>query len=177
MTGFDIDNIKSSVTMAQLASMYGYEVNRSGFMLCPFHADTSPSMKVYDGDRGFCCFVCDEAGDIFDFVKKHDGLDFPKAAQRIADLFGIPVSDGRKTSMTKEDIARIKQRKAEREAKEKAKNENEKRLYELSDKIRFFKEIQSRCEPLSYVWCGAEENIIELEREWEYRFEKMNRKG
>ena len=28
----DVENIRSSVTMKQLAAMYGYEVNRSGMM-------------------------------------------------------------------------------------------------------------------------------------------------
>ena len=76
--------------------MYGYEVSRSGMMRCPFHGvDKHPSLKVYDGDRGWWCFVCNKGGDIFDFVMEHDGLEFPKAVERIAEMAGIPVSDGK----------------------------------------------------------------------------------
>ena len=50
MTDLDVQNIRSSVTMRDLATMYGYEVNRSGFIRCPFHGeDKHPSLKVYDG--------------------------------------------------------------------------------------------------------------------------------
>ena len=114
MTDIDVQNIRSSVTMRQLASMYGYDVNRSGMMRCPFHGeDRHPSLKVYDGDRGWWCFVCNKGGDIFDFVMEHDGLEFPKAVERIAEMAGIPISDG-KNGMSEEDKARIRQRKAER---------------------------------------------------------------
>ena len=167
----DVQNIRSSVTMRQLADMYGYEVNRSGMMRCPFHGeDKHPSLKVYDGERGWYCFVCNEGGDIFDFAMKHDGLEFPKAVERIADMAGIPVSDG-KNGLSEEDKARIRKRKAEREAAERAKEERNQRMIEISERIRILEAIRARCEPLSYVWSGAEENLIKLQKEWEYLFQ------
>ena len=170
MTDLDVQNIRSSVTMRDLATMYGYEVNRSGFIRCPFHGeDKHPSLKVYDGDRGWWCFVCNEGGDIFDFVMKHDGLEFPKAVERIAEMAGIPISNGR-SGLSDEDRARIRQRKAEREEKARAKEERQQRLNILSDRIRILESIKDRCEPLSYVWCGADRNIFKLQREWDYLF-------
>ena len=169
----DVQNIRSSVTMRQLAAMYGYEVNRSGMMRCPFHGeDKHPSLKVYDGERGWYCFVCNEGGDIFDFAMKHDGLEFPKAVERIADMAGIPVSD-RKNGLSEEDKARIRKRKAEREAAERAKEERNQRMIEISERIRILEAIRARCEPLSYVWSGAEENLIKLQKEWEYLFQEQ----
>ena len=170
MTDLDVQNIRSSVTMRDLAAMYGYEVNRSGFIRCPFHGeDKHPSLKVYDGDRGWWCFVCNEGGDIFDFVMKHDGLEFPKAVERIAEMAGIPISNCR-SGLSNEDRARIQQRKAEREEKARAKEERQQRLNVLSDRIRILESIKDRCEPLSYVWCGADRNIFKLQREWDYLF-------
>jgi DNA primase len=171
MTNSDVENIRSSVTMAQLASMYGYTVNRSGMMRCPFHGDTHPSMKIYDGSRGFYCFVCNAGGDIYDFVMRHDGLEFPKAVERVAEMFGIPLSDG-KSSLSDEERKRILQRKAEMEAKEQAKEARSRRLAEISDKIRILKSIKDRCEPLSHLWCGAEDNIVKLSYEWEKLFQE-----
>lgn len=169
----DVQNIRSSVTMRQLAAMYGYEVNRSGMMRCPFHGeDKHPSLKVYDGERGWYCFVCNEGGDIFDFAMKHDGLEFPKAVEHIADMAGIPVSDG-KNGLSEEDKARIRKRKAEREAAERAKEERNQRMIEISERIRILEAIRARCEPLSYVWSGAEENLIKLQKEWEYLFQQQ----
>lgn len=77
-------------------------------------------MKIYDGSRGFYCFVCSAGGDIYDFVMRHDGLEFPKAVERVAEMFGIPLSDG-KSSLSDDERKRILQRKAEMEAKEQAK--------------------------------------------------------
>ena len=166
----DVENIRSLVSMRQLVSLYGYEVNRSGMMSCPFHGDDRhPSMKIYDGTRGWWCFVCQEGGDIFDFVMKHDGLEFPKAIERIAEMAGIPLSDS-KSGLSEAEKERIRQRKAEREAAEKAKAEREQRMRDITDRIRILKSIKKRCEPLSYVWCGAEENIIKLSAEWEHLF-------
>lgn len=169
----DVQNIRSSVTMRQLAAMYGYEVNRSGMMRCPFHGeDKHPSLKVYDGERGWYCFVCNEGGDIFDFAMRHDGLEFPRAVERIAYMAGIPVSDG-KNGLSEEDKARIRKRKAEREAAERAKEERNQRMIEISERIRILEAIRARCEPLSYVWSGAEENLIKLQKEWEYLFQEQ----
>lgn len=174
MQQVDVQLIRSSVSMKQLASMYGYEINRSGMMRCPFHGeDRHPSLKVYDGDRGWWCFVCNKGGDIFDFVMEHDGLEFPKAVERIAEMAGIPVSDG-KNDLSEEDKARIRQRKAEREAAERAKEERNQKMTEISDKIRILEAIKSRVEPLSYVWSGAEENLISLNREWEQLFKEQD---
>ena len=169
MTNIDVENIRSSVTMAQLANMYGYKVNQSGMMRCPFHGDTHPSMKIYDGSRGFYCFVCNAGGDIYDFVMKHDGLEFPKAVERVAEMFSIPISDG-KSSLSDEERERILQRKAEREAKEQAKEARSRRLTEISKRLQTLEEIKSRCEPLSHVWCGAENNISKLSAEWNRLF-------
>jgi DNA primase len=153
--------------------MYGYEVNRSGMMRCPFHGeDKHPSLKVYDGERGWYCFVCNEGGDIFDFAMKHDGLEFPKAVERIADMAGIPVSD-RKNGLSEEDKAKIQKRREEREAAERAKEERNQRMIEISERIRILEAIRARCEPLSYVWSGAEENLIKLQKEWEYLFQEQ----
>lgn len=155
--------------MAQLVSMYGYKVNQSGMMRCPFHGDTHPSMKIYDGSRGFYCFVCNAGGDIYDFVMRHDGLEFPKAVERVAEMFSIQISD-RKSSLSEADKAKIQKRKAERDAKEQAKEARSKRMAEISDKLRILEDIKSRCEPLSYVWCGAENNISKLSAEWDRLF-------
>lgn len=166
----DSELVRQTVTMRQLAEMYGYSVNRSGMMSCPFHGeDKHPSMKVYEGTRGWYCFVCNRGGDIFDFVMQHDNLEFPKAVSRIAEMFGIPLSNT-DSGLSDEDKARIRKRKAEREAAEREREQRNLRMVELSNKIHILEDIKSRCEPLSDVWYGAEENIINMSREWEYLF-------
>lgn len=167
----DIDIIKSSVTMKQIARHYGYDINR-GFIKCPFHADHSPSMRVYGGNRGYYCFVCKEGGSIFNFVMKHDGLSFKQAARSIAEAFGIPISsEGEQLSDS--DRERIAKRRAEREASERERRQAEKNLNKLAVSINSIKKLLPEFEPFSDVWCRAQNILTGLQSRWEFQFEKL----
>ena len=99
------DEIKRNVTMREVCEMYGIAVSRGGFALCPFHADKKPSMKIYDGKRGFCCFVCDTKGSVIDFVMRFFGLDFKAAACKINTDFNLGLSIGKKQTAEERRIA------------------------------------------------------------------------
>lgn len=75
--------IKRLVPMTQAAPFYGVEIRSDGFGCCPFHGEKTPSMKVYDGDRGWHCFGCHEGGSVIDFVMKLYGLPFLDAEKRL----------------------------------------------------------------------------------------------
>ena len=167
----EIDNVRQSVTMKQLATAYGYKIHRSGMICCPFHDDKKPSMKIYDGDKGYYCFVCHNGGSIFNFVMQHDNLEFEPAVRRIAGMFGIPLSDG-KSELSDADRQRIAANKAKREAAEKARKANQERLTEISQELHGLKEVQAEFEPLGAVWSSIQRHIDKLELEWEQRFEK-----
>ena len=170
----DIQTVKSSVTMKQIASMYGYQVNRAGFMRCPFHNDNSPSLKVYDGSRGFNCFVCHTGGDIIEFVMRHDNLRFEPAVRLIAEHFGIPIADGKHT-LSEDERKRFMKRKAEQEAAENERKAGQERLRYLSKEIHSLKAKQSQFTPLKPVWCWMQRAIENLEREWDFRFENYGK--
>jgi len=46
--------------------LLGREVGRDRKVECPFHSDWSPSLHVYEGHRGWCCFQCGRGGTIID---------------------------------------------------------------------------------------------------------------
>ena len=81
------ETVKSAVTVKQAAEHYGFEVNRSDMICCPFHDDRHPSMKL--NRDYFYCFGCGAAGDVIDFVARLFGLSSYEAAKKLAYDFGI----------------------------------------------------------------------------------------
>ena len=60
---------------------------------CPLHGGEGPNFSI-DADRGiYKCFVCGEGGDVFSFVMRHLGLEFPDAVRYVADRVGIVIPD------------------------------------------------------------------------------------
>ena len=77
-------DIRRILTAQQVAEFYGFQVGRSGFIKCPFHAnDNTASLKLYDGEGGFHCFACGAHGSVIDFVMRLFDLNFRQAALRI----------------------------------------------------------------------------------------------
>ena len=78
--------IKSMLSMQEVARFYGLEMNRAGMACYPFHNDKNPSLKVYDDH--FYCFGCGATGDQTGFVAKLYGLRQIEAAKRSARILG-----------------------------------------------------------------------------------------
>ncbi|MBB4006262.1 DNA primase [Allorhizobium taibaishanense] len=56
---------------------------------CPFHGEKSPSFHCEDRKGRYHCFGCGVSGDHFRFLTDLEGLSFPEAVERIADMAGI----------------------------------------------------------------------------------------
>ncbi|HBT96423.1 MAG TPA: DNA primase [Desulfobulbaceae bacterium] len=52
--------------------------------LCPFHGEKTPSFYVYPGTASFYCFGCGKSGDVIEFVKEYNHVDFPAALKDLA---------------------------------------------------------------------------------------------
>ena len=61
------------------------------FGLCPFHKENTPSFSVKPEDGLYHCFGCKEGGNVFTYLKKTRGLDFPEALEILARDAGIPL--------------------------------------------------------------------------------------
>ena len=62
---------------------------RNHIGLCPFHSEKTPSFNVLEDKGIFKCFGCGEAGDVFTFVMKIEGLTFPETLEKLAKQAGI----------------------------------------------------------------------------------------
>ncbi|MGQ0640035.1 MAG: DNA primase [Gemmatimonadaceae bacterium] len=62
---------------------------------CPFHQGTHRNFSVSARRRMFHCFVCDEKGNVFTFLQKRLGVDFPTAVRMAAEKSGLELREVR----------------------------------------------------------------------------------
>src|ERR1035437_1511287 len=72
------EEIKDKVTLVEEMERHGINLIPSGMKrlrcVCPFHADTTPSMIVNKGDvETFKCFGCQVSGSVIDFIQRIKG--------------------------------------------------------------------------------------------------------
>lgn len=85
MTHYNIDQIKSSVRIEDVAGGY-VNLLRCGKLfkgLCPFHDDHHPSLIVDPQKQTFACYACGEHGDVIAFVQKMERCSFAEATERL----------------------------------------------------------------------------------------------
>ena len=87
---------------ADLVSIIGeaVELKRTGSDYrgpCPFHGGTHRNFAVIPKKGRYYCFVCHESGDIFTWLMKRLGMDYPSAVREVARKVGlvIPEKPGR----------------------------------------------------------------------------------
>lgn len=84
-----IKKIKELPILDVIKNLCGVSVGRNEMMNCPFHAEDTPSLKVYSKTSTFKCFGCEEQGDSIQFIQKFHNLTFIGAVKMIADYYSI----------------------------------------------------------------------------------------
>lgn len=121
----DNDDIIRNLDLRDFYEQYLGELsktNRNGWLLrrvcCPNHADRNPSFSVNLLNGRFKCFSQCGGGDIFDFLQKMTGADFPTAKRQLAAMAGFNL-DAPMTAAERADwAARVEKRHWERDATE-----------------------------------------------------------
>ncbi len=104
------DEIKRRVDIVSLVSRY-VTLQRAGRRMrarCPFHEETQASFYVDPASGFYHCFGCGAGGDVFSFLMQIEGLTFPEAAERLADMAGLRwrSSPGAKQASQQRDTVR-----------------------------------------------------------------------
>lgn len=60
---------------------------------CPFHGEKTPSFSVSPAKGFYKCFGCSKSGNAFTFLMEMEGLNFPEAIKRVAEMSGVPLPE------------------------------------------------------------------------------------
>lgn len=94
----EIEQIKSRLDLVQVIGRY-VELRQAGDRwvgVCPFHQETKGSFSVNPDMGFFYCFGCQASGDVIEFYRRINGLDFRETLEQLASEAGVTLSRGGK---------------------------------------------------------------------------------
>lgn len=87
---FFINELRARADLVQVVQQYT-ELKKKGSSwmgCCPFHQEKTPSFSVNRSKGFYKCFGCGKGGSVFTFVMEMEGVSFPKAVERVAEITG-----------------------------------------------------------------------------------------
>lgn len=87
-----IDDLKNRADLVRIIQPYAQDLKKKGqnwMACCPFHQEKTPSFSVNPGKGFYKCFGCGKGGTAFNFLMEMEGLNFPEAVKRVAEISGV----------------------------------------------------------------------------------------
>src|SRR5215203_80003 len=90
-----IDDLKSRADLVRIVEMH-VPLKKKGanwWGNCPFHGEKTASFSVNPQKGFYKCFGCGKGGSAYNFVMELEGLNFPEAIKRVAEISGVPLPE------------------------------------------------------------------------------------
>ena len=90
-----VEQVRDAADIVQIVGEY-VNLKRQGTDFrgpCPFHQGTHRNFSVSPKKRMYYCFVCHEGGDVFHFLQKRLGVEWPAAVKLVGEKAGIEVRE------------------------------------------------------------------------------------
>ncbi len=90
-----IDDLKTRADLVRIIEPYAPLKKKGANWMgcCPFHQEKTPSFSVNPSKGFYKCFGCSKGGNCFTFVMEIEGLNFPEAIKRVAEISGVPLPE------------------------------------------------------------------------------------
>lgn len=103
-----IDDLRDRADLVRIIEPYAPLKKKGSNWMgnCPFHQEKTPSFSVNPAKGFYKCFGCGKGGNAYTFLMEMEGLNFPEAIRRLAEMTGTPlpepVDDEKYTARKKE---------------------------------------------------------------------------
>jgi len=104
-----LDEVLDRTDIVELIASY-IPLKRAGRnfkALCPFHNEKTPSFVVSPDKQIYHCFGCSEGGNAFNFLMKHERLEFMEAVEMLAEKAGIQLPRQNEPSVPKSETTKM----------------------------------------------------------------------